>query len=400
MGLFGFNADKKMNRGRKALADGDFYEALKNFEEVEKRDGIDAGIHAEAASEARRVRGIMIDQRLLEATNFLEAGEMEAARDRLETARDLAGTDLPRHAIEAGFAALERTRVDTASLRDAAQSPLAVDDTPALPEEPSEAELFGADLEIEFGMLMDTLPASLAEIFQAQPLDFRKAYVAMAKGAPRAALRHLELLNWNPPPHPAIGIERARAELMTGAARPALERLEGMSEHLTLPELRHDADVLRIEALRDLERYAEAADLAATMAPEAPGRDAAADVLLATTLIEAGRPDDAMDRIEPWLRSAQPSDEAHVIAAQAMRLQGRGEEAIPQLEGLIQGRIHASLGSGKEPAFPVEPGRVLLQLYMEHGSADPRKVRALALHLLDFDPTRGEQYRQVLVRSR
>lgn len=398
MGLFGFNADKKLSRARKALAEGDFYEALKNFEEVEKRQDVEAGVRAEAASEGKRVRGLMVDQRVLEARTLLSAGELEAARDRLETARDLAGSDLPRDAIEAGFAALERTSVDAAAAHEAAQSPLHNEDAPRLPEEPEEGDLFGSDFETEFALLLDTLPPGLANVFREQSLDFRKAYIALAKGAPRTALRYLDHLVWDPLPDPAVAVERARAELMTGAARQALERLEGLPD-LSMVEVRHDADVLKIEALRDLERYGEAVELAKALAPPEPGRDRGADSMLATTLLEAGRPDEALDRIEPWLRSAQPSDEVHVLAAHAMRLQGRGEEAIPQLEALIQGSIQASLGSGKEPTFPVEPARALLELYLELGSPDPRKVRVLALHLLDFDPNRGEQYRQVLVRS-
>ena len=67
------------------------------------------------------------------------------------------------------------------------------------------------------------------------------------------------------------------------------------------------------------------------------------------------------------------------------------------LSALIQYRFQVSLQSGREPSFPVEAGRRLLSIYMDAEEAK-EKIRTLVMHLLDYDPERGESYRTLLLR--
>jgi hypothetical protein len=66
------------------------------------------------------------------------------------------------------------------------------------------------------------------------------------------------------------------------------------------------------------------------------------------------------------------------------------------LEDLIQFRMERSLVRGQEIDFPIEAARKLLELYQREGG-EIERMRALALHLVDHDGARGEEYRTLLL---
>ena len=395
MGWFGFNAEKKLAQAKKHAEQGKHYEALRAFEEVAER-ATEAELRTAAQNGGRETRAAMIEARVAEADGFEETGDLEAAKDRLRTAIDLAEDDLPRERLEERLRALESPRRPIQSVPAPAHDllPDPVDDPSrgAARAEPTEAaELFGENPEEEFAILLNTLPADAAALFQQQPEAFRLGYLALTHGAPRAALRQFDEMDWSTMPPAPIALERARALLLARRAEEAIALIDEIEE--PGPAGRW----LRVEALRDLGRVDDAVLAAAELVNSQDQNTPESDALLAWTLIEAGRPTEAYDHIEGWLEGRAPDEEILVPAAQALSMMDRAPEAVGLLESLIHQRLEASLATGREPNFPVQAGRRLLSLYLALGRA-PSEYRALVMHLLDFDPERGEQYRGLLLQ--
>jgi hypothetical protein len=395
MGWFGFNAEKKLAQAKKHAEQGKHYEALRAFEEVAER-ATEAELRTAAQNGGRETRAAMIEARVAEADGFEETGDLEAAKDRLRTAIDLAEDDLPRERLEERLRALESPRRPIQSVPAPAHDllPDPVDDPSrgAARAEPTEAaELFGENPEEEFAILLNTLPADAAALFQQQPEAFRLGYLALTHGAPRAALRQFDEMDWSTMPPAPIALERARALLLARRAEEAIALIDEIEE--PGPAGRW----LRVEALRDLGRVDDAVLAAAELVNSQDQNTPESDALLAWTLIEAGRPTEAYDHIEGWLEGRAPDEEILVPAAQALSMMDRAPEAVGLLESLIHQRLEASLATGREPNFPVQAGRRLLSLYLAMGRA-PSEYRALVMHLLDFDPERGEQYRGLLLQ--
>lgn len=399
MGWFGPSPEKKLERALALLESGKHYEARKLFLEVLRKGGKLPGLAARAAEGERNARAGLIAARVAEASVHERAGDIGAARDDLETALDLAGADL------------ERTKLEEALRRLASQpraaAPSGVEELPQdllaeRPErdpafrsvpEPTPEEVFGPDFEATFDLYMDTLPAETAALFRSQPEPFRRAYVAAQAGAARLALAYWDELGSAPRPA-EIALEHARALLLDRRPAEALAVLDAIDAR--------DVAVrwTRVEALRELGDREAAIDAAADLVNSQAAHDEATDALLAWTLLDAGRPDEAFRHLEGWLRRGTVSEEVLVPAAQAAAEIGRIAEARTLLEGLIQHRLHVSLQTGREPNFPIQAARRLLDFYLSDPGPDQERsrIRALVLHLLDFDPDQGERYRALLLR--
>jgi tetratricopeptide (TPR) repeat protein len=397
MGLFGFNAEKKLARARKYAEEGKHYEARRAFEEVAERADSEE-LRTAARTGSRDVRAAMIAARIAEADGLEATGDLEVAMDRLRTALDLAGDDLPKESLEERLRALEAPRrpaqaTSTPQPPDLLPDPVEDSARRAKRSETTDpSELFGVNPGEEFAILMNTLPDELASLFQQQGESFRLGYLALTRGAPQAALRKFDEMDWSELPPAPIALERARALLL--ARRP--------EEALALVDRIGDAGPagrwLRVEALRDMGRIDDAVDAAAELVNAQEQNTPESDALLAWTLIEAGRPEEAYDHLEGWLEGRAPDEEVLVPAAQALSMLDRIPEAIRLLENLIHHRLEASLATGREPNFPVQAGRRLLAFYIAEGRS-PGEFRALVMHLLDFDPERGEQYRGLLLQK-
>ena len=400
MGLFGESAEKKLEKAQELLDAGRYYDARKGFSELVRKGTKLSESLAQAALEGeRRSREEMIRERLAEANAYEKAGEIASARDRVETALDLAGTDVDRSSIE------EYLRRLTSQPREAA--PTGAAELPAdlladrpdreiqadQPPEPPEEDVFGPDLEETFEFYMATLVPEQAALFRSQPEAFRRAYLAAVQGAPKLALRYFDELGSDGHP-PEVELERARALLLDRRSEDALVVLDAIEAPDT------GVRWTRVEVLRDLDRREEAIEAAVELVNSMPGHEEATDALLAWTLLDAGRPADAWEHLEGWVRSGTVSEEVVVPAAQAASLVGRSQEARELLEGLIQHRLHVSLQSGREPSFPVQAGRRLLQILLDQppDRQDRAQIRTLTLHLLDYDEVNGEVYRGLLLR--
>jgi hypothetical protein len=134
------------------------------------------------------------------------------------------------------------------------------------------------------------------------------------------------------------------------------------------------------------------ADVAAAIEPS-PTLEA----MLGWVLIEAGRAQEAFDRLSRRLKDIGYHEEILIPAAQAAVALGRDDEAVELLEQLIQSRMERGLAHYAEIDFPVEAGRRLLDIHLRRG-AEVGTLRTLILHLIDHDLEEGERYRDLLMQ--
>lgn len=421
MGLFDRSPAKKLAKAQELLENKRYFDALRLFDEVIPKS---AGEERTAAEEGSRAcRREMISQRLSEAEAFCQAGDLDAARDRCQTALDLAGDDLPTDAIQEQMRRIDAPRRPvgqagpSAGLRDllpdpdevVAPQPTPLDRAPKEAEGLSDEELFGEGSEEVFEIHLHTLDPDTAEFYRGLGEDFRFAFLALSQGEGKRALEFLERLDTGVKDDPRIRLEHAQALLLAGKAEESLDLLESLA---AVPEGVADARAperpprifdegrrrfLLVDAYRALHRHEDAVAAALSLADATGGASPAAESLLAWSLLEAGQPQEAYDRLQKNLPRWADQDEILIPAAQAAVSLDQREEAISLLEELIRIRVHRSLARENEVDFPVEAGRRLLHLYVETDH-DPEEIRGLVLRLLDYDPERGEQYRDMLMR--
>jgi tetratricopeptide (TPR) repeat protein len=446
MGLFGSSPQKKLEKARELLAAGRWYEAMNQFEKVlEAGDKLNEGERSEAKVGHRRTRERMIALRLAEAEDLRLAGDLEAAHDRCQTALDLAGDDIdasavreqlhrveaPSRPVAAGPAAGEAAEDDL--LPDARRrvilKPTVVDRPAAETPEPGDAELFGDDPAAAFELHLQALSEPIAAYFRTLGPDFQRGYVALVQGAGRRAVEFFERVDWEKVPHPAARRQRANAYLLALRGEEALAMIDAMAppgapgsdqpaaspssprdvlagrlaEADGLPDDEPDGEArrryMRIDALRTLGRLDEAVADATALADAAASEEPSLtlEAMLGFVLIEAGRPQEAFDRLSRRLRDLGYHDEILVPAAQAAVALERDDEAVELLEQFIHMRMERSLIYHSEVDFPVEAGRRLLEIHLRRGE-EAGTLRTLIMHLIDHDPENGERYRDLLMQ--
>ena len=465
MGLFGSSPEKKLEKARELESRGVDHDARQLYAEILDKPSKLSPATREAAEKGYvQVRTRMIHARLDEAERFRLIGDLEAARDRCQTALDLAGDDLDRSEIE------EKLRQVDSPKRPAPQSTRAEDEVPddllsppeeapepmgsllewlkpKRPVERSDEELFGEDPDSLFELHLETLGAETADRYRAFGSEFRNGYLALVQGAAHRALEFFDRMPADVQGDPWVLLERAHALLLDERAEDSLALLARARENIslitpettpepaaptedaggaalppgfgaggsagTLPSGHEEVLVpvgspvyylsrvrfLEVEALRASSRYEEAVAAAKELASTPGVGRVAADSILAWTLIEAGRHEEAYAMLLAYLRNGSLHEEILVPAAQAASLLGRREEAIRLLEGLLQSRFQRSLERQIEVDFPVEAGRRLLEFYLE-GGRHPDQIRGLVQHLVDHDPDQGESYRDLLLKLR
>jgi len=413
MGLFGTSPQKKLARARALLAQGDFYPAWQLFRELQ---GLSGRLSPEEISEARQgsvtCRRAMIDRRLQEAEALRSAGDLAGARDRCQTAFDLAGQDIALEAIEEVLQRINAPRRPVAAapqLRDALEvdilpppdetvtpSPSPLDRSPEPEPARSDEEIFGPDPESRFSEMLLAVEEPTAEFYRGLGADFRLGYVALNQGEGRRALDFFDRLDWSTLRDPRARLERAHALLLAERAEESLRELDALASSDLPAGEENRRRYLRVEALRALTRFEEAVAAARALAEEAGEPTPVTEALLAWTLLEAGRPQEAFDRLTPLMGTEDTPEEIVAVAAQAAGAAGLVEDEAGLLRRLIDMRMQRSITREVELEFPVESGRRLLEIYLDSG-ADPDDVRSLVLHLIDHDPERAEAYRSILL---
>ncbi len=433
MGLFNRSPEKKLAKAREHQAAGRLYDALKAYEDVIGSKAPTADRIC-AESGARECRLAMIRKRLAEAEALCQAGDLESARDRCRTAMDLAGDDPIVADIEEQLRRIDAPRLPLARAGSSSRlTDLLPDPDEAVPAEPapadadrrSQPEMAGEEPFVQdendlFEIHMNTVNEKTAGFFRSLGPHYRSAFLALTHGDGARALDFLERLDAEVGEDPRVQLDRANALLMSGDAGTAVEVLEKLDPGRWMtgagegeqrepageePEAEGDRVVfdegrrriLLIDALRSLHRHEDAVTEARALADGTGGGWATAEALLAWALLEAGRPEEAYERMQMNLARGAGHEEILIPAAQAAVALEKSGEAIALLEELMRMRIQRSIAHGEELDFPVEAGRRLLNLYVETDH-DPAEVRGLVLRLLDYDRERGEQYREMLMR--
>ena len=448
MGLFGSSPQKKLEKARALSARHSHYDALLLYEEL-----LQPGVRLSPVEEAEAregwhaVRSRMIEDRLLESEGFRQSGDLERARDRCRTALDLAGNDIDPEPIRRQMLLVDAPRrPPTSSGRpeDASEDDLLPEADEVVapkpgpfdrPEPPrpakSDAELFGDDPAALFEVYMNTVDEETAALYRGLGDDFRLGYLALVQGEGARALDFFDRMDWSRPQNPKVILDRAHALLLAGRAEECLDLLSELSSGPSsavhapttasqeMPSASEETPgasaaksssaaeegeetpegrllFLKVEALRALGRFDEAVAAARVLVGRSSQPSAVLSGLLGWTLLEAGRPQEAYDALEPWLGVDLPPEEVLVPAAQAAVALEHRDEAIRLLEALVDQRVQRSIRTESEMEFPVEAGRRLLELYQEEGT-DAGTLRSLLLHLIDHDPDRGESYRELLL---
>jgi hypothetical protein len=446
MGLFGSSPQKKLEKARGFLAVEAWYDALRLFDEaLESAAKLGEGERSEARAGRSRCRREMMMLRLEEAEALLAAGDPEGARDRAQTAADLAEPEFDTSAlrelqerIDAPVRGFSGGRMEEEMAQDdllpegTGRAPLEAHLLPApVPEVAAlnDAEFYGEDPAALFELHLESMSPRTAELFRQLGPDFRLGYLATVGGDGARAMQKFDSVDWIDVRHPAALRAKANALLLAGRAEECLQLLDAMApaepdgaagegsaaEELeeagparSLPDGVTEEDLheflagegerryLRVEALRALQRLDEAVEAARSLADAQAEPRLTTEALLGWTLIEAGRAREAWDRLKPKLGAMGYHEEILVPAAQAAVLLGNDGEARRMLEDLIQFRMERSLVRGQEIDFPIEAGRKLLELYLRD-EEDAAVTRTLVLHLVDHDAARAEEYRSVLL---
>jgi tetratricopeptide (TPR) repeat protein len=443
MGLFGSSPQKKLEKAREHFAAGRWFDAMRFFEEVVEAGGkVGEGERSEARQGFRLCRERMIRLRLEESEALRLAGDLEGARDRCQTAVDLAGDDLdapavheqlrridaPSRAVAAGpeVGEMHETDLLPGANRRVVLSATPVDRPPREAVPRDDAELFGDNPEELFDVHLHALSEPVADYLRALGPDFRFGYLALVQGEGKRALDFFDRLDWTAIHHPAALRQRANALLLARRADEALEQIDAMApagdagrrsamagdaggpaataarDPVLAPD-EPDGEArrryLRIDALRVLGRLEEAVQDAQLLADAAAAVEPmpTLEAMLGWVLIEAGRTQEAFDRLSRRLRDIGYHEEILIPAAQAAVALGRDDEAVELLEQLIHSRMERGLAQHMEIEFPVEAGRRLLDIHLRRG-AEERTLRTLILHLIDHDVEEGERYRDLLMQ--
>jgi tetratricopeptide (TPR) repeat protein len=395
VGLFGgFHAEKKLAKGNEHLERGSFYEARSQFEEILAREGVDPTIRSQAKAGWRRARLGLIAGQQEEAERHIAAGEREAAADCLRTVLEIAQDD-----IEVPESRRRLEEIDPSSVkRSAAERILAGIDEESRVEEiaPEEGDAvadFGQSPDDLFEVYMNAFSEEVAERYRAQGPLFRDAYLHLQDGDFEGAIANFEKLPATQAADPIVRLERSQALLFDGKMEEALALIEG----LTLPaELEHRRATMAASLLDQVGRTDEAFAEAERLFESHP-TDVEAASIYADLLTQRGRATEALAIVKGLIMSGDPSPELVNLAARAYVAAGKVEEGRDLLEQSLEIFFQGPGWRGQAPRFPLGAARELFNLYIALGE-EPELVRAMAQHLIAYDPDHADRYKDALRR--
>lgn len=385
MGLFGFNAEKKLKKGNDYLAKGIYYDAKIAFEEIITRDNVQASIVGRAREGWRQARRALMEEQTAEAKRFVQAGEAEQALECCRAAVEQAGSDIDAGEARELLDRLQEGETAAAKLLDG------LDEIPTanLPvEEVEDDEAIAAGPEAIFDVLLQALPSQQAEAYHWFGSEFRDGYLHLQEGRAKEALEAFERVPKEVEEHAFFRLEKAQALLHERRPEEAL----GLLDAIELPEeMGARRAEMRIILLQELGRGDEAVQQAREHYEAA--RDAQdVAVLYAEVLLENGHAQEALDALEPF-RAGQQSPEVGTVIARSYMATGKVQEARDLLEGTVEGFFQSA--GGLHARFPIWAARELLYFYIGVGE-DPERVRSLVQHLISHDPPSAERYKQAL----
>jgi tetratricopeptide (TPR) repeat protein len=395
VGLFGgFNAEKKLDKAGAQLQQGAFYEARAIFEEILGRQEVDPAIREQAKNGWRKARRGLIDGQREEAELRLQAGERDEALECLRTIMEIAGDDIDVSEIRAKLERIDPTLTPsnpTERILSHLDDSVAQDELP--PEEGEAVAGFGQSPDDLFEVYLNAVPEPVADLYRAQGEAFRDVYLTLQDGDIEGALEGFAKLPSEQAADPIVRLEWGQALLLDGKHEEAL----GMLLDLPLPDaLEHRRRLMAAQLLEQVGRKEEAFEGAQSLYRDFPA-DTEAAALYAEILILRERAEEALKIVKNLIEAGDPSPDLVNLAARAYIAAGKVEEGRDLLEQSLENFFQGPGWRGQTPRFPLGAARELLGLYIALDE-EPEIVRAMAQHLVTYDPDRADQYREALRR--
>ncbi|MCB1034103.1 MAG: tetratricopeptide repeat protein, partial [Acidobacteria bacterium] len=346
--LFRRDPRQTLQKAEEWLARGQGVRALHAAEDVARE--AEGSLLEEAEDLVRRSHEAIMTNALKEATLSKNVGDWQEAADWLHTALEHCPDEERQEEIRGLREALLR-RAKAEAEESTGVVLAATDESPL------------ADDEIVYEMLVASFAPEVQELYEDRPEDFRRAVVTMHGGAPEAALEILERLLAKQPQDPVLRLEAGQCRLALGKAVEAREDFEAVEA--TFGETFLDA-----------------------------GERVSVPVLLATAMLEAGRPAELLERFEGrvdldqgsralgqlWSRALLESEQTEEAlsayltlanrfpgdaelafeVAQILDAEGYEEEAIARLERVVA--PSCSTGNCSRPALFLPAARLLASL--------------------------------------
>lgn len=391
MGLFGFNAEKKLAKARENLQKGFFYESRMAFEEILKREDVDGGIRSQAKEGWRSARQGMIAEQMEEARRLIRAEERDSALESLQTVVEIADTDLDCAEAKAMIAELTRAEEGAADALRGLEVPV-----PAAVEMVEDADGdgvgFGESPDDLLEVYLGAMPEEIAETYRGLGTEFRDAFLMLQQGEPAEAARLFESVPAERKGDPVVRLEWGQALLLLDRNEESLELLQNIALPPALERRRAEMATILLDRLgRRSEAEAEARRLYA-----AHGQEAEVALFFGDIMVGHGQFDDALAALKPFIPAGDPP-EVIALAARAHLAKGEIEEGKGLLEQALEIFFQGPGLGGRAPRFPIAAARELLSFRIQSG-AEMESVRSLAQHLINNDPGSSEAYLETVRR--
>jgi tetratricopeptide (TPR) repeat protein len=425
-----FNAEKKLKAADEDLARGLYYDAMRAYKQILKKEKNNTMVLGQADAGLRKARQGLMELQTAEAKKFLDEGDGVQAAECCRNAIDLAGTDLRAKEAEKILATLLQGSTEEEDVT----SPDVSVRTEGIPEErvATSQEIEDADRETErqeervasptgiekedlFRLYLESLPEDRAEILANFGPEFRDGYVLTQQGKPEEALERYEEAPSLAARHPIFLFHKSQALYSCGRDKEALEILESLDLPEDLRRLRAELRTVLYWRLDEAEKSeAEARELH-SMTPD----DITTAHLYAQVLTSNGKHKEALDILIPWVDPVQVIPQIDRLVIQLCLELDLIDDAMDLLEKAVNRYFHDSLsmpaegqlgrvfgaGPGVSPSvapepsesFPLWAARKLLDLYIEH-DVGPDEVGKLVETLVMFDPESEVEYRDRLSR--
>lgn len=386
MGLFGWNAEKKLAKGEEQLAKGLFYEARLTFEEIIVHEKVESSIASQAKGGWRKARAALIANQMSEAENLLRSGDTAQAADCWRAIIELAGNDLDCSEARDLLARHGGKPSLRSQVLEGLDSVAAEERLPAEEEEEQE-EYAAEDPDQIFEVYLQTLPEGQAEAYRALGEAFRDGYLLIQEGRAQEALDRFAAAGDQEARSPYFQLEVAQALLLAERNEEAVAGLEAVEG---APEIRRRVAEMRAILHERLGRHDEAEAEAKIVWEDGKSIDGA--IFYAELLVDHGRFEPALEILKPMVHPARPQAEIDRLAARAHAGLGQTGETRSLLERLVESFFQGPIGMRDAPPFPLLAARDLVELYMAGGESMDR-IRSLIQHLIRHDPEHAGTYK-------
>jgi len=322
----------------------------------------------------------------------MSTGDREAASDCLRAAIEIAEDD-----IDVSEFRRKLEEIDPSSARRSAAEKImaGIEEGIGLeevaPEEGEAVADFGESPEDLFEVYMNAFSGEVADRYRAQGVEFRDAYLKLQEGDFDGAIAGFEALPGALANDPIVRLEKSQALLFAGRQEEAL----ALIEDLALPaELEYRRATMAATLLDRAGRTDEAFAVAEELFRNHP-TDVEAASIYADLLIQKGAAEKALAIVKGLIMAGDPSPDLVNLAARAYVAAGRVEEGRDLLEQSLENFFQGPGWRGQTPRFPLEAARELLHLYIALNE-EPEFVRAMAQHLVTYDPDHADHYKETL----